>query len=426
MGGDGVNPQIPPMDADLLFVSNRIALPVEPPSRILICPWGVVASKSGDFVVDAQAAALVVDAFKTHGVDLPIDFEHTTVGGVYASPDGSAPAVGWIKAIHAVDGEGLFAEVEWTKRGAEWIRNKEYRYLSPVTRVRKSDARVIGLHSVALTNTPAIVGMPAIVNKEKSMRTSHSDDLFTQVRWWLNLPTTATEAEIMDEVGKLLSQLREMAGVAATADQATTLAALKAKVTPIAAVSKAGEFRTAVCKALGLAETAGDDDVIAAVNTAKEKPGGPAADAGLKAQYDIVASKLKETSDELKALKDKLADRDVEERINAAKAAGKISDHDLEAKGKELRSMARDEAAWKNFVDLLPTKAPRDGRVVPNSAPAAVAGGRAGIVAKAKAEYREHADAVPCSERQYVDQLLRENREPKLSDEEAKTHSVVS
>ena len=41
---------------------------------------------------------------------------------------------------------------------AQYLENKEYRYLSPVVNVRKADNKAVGLHSLALTNTPAIEG----------------------------------------------------------------------------------------------------------------------------------------------------------------------------------------------------------------------------------------------------------------------------
>ena len=62
------------------------------PSRILLAPWGQVESTNGSFVVDDDAAQMAVAAFEEHGTDLPIDFEHQTLGGVYASPSGQAPA----------------------------------------------------------------------------------------------------------------------------------------------------------------------------------------------------------------------------------------------------------------------------------------------------------------------------------------------
>jgi len=145
-------------------VCDRIAVD-SAPSRVLLVPWGNVESSQGHFLVDQEAADLVVAAFSERRVDIPIDYEHGTLGGEYAAPDGTAPAAAWIKSIEVVPGEGLFGTVEWTQRGRNLVVAKEYRYLSPVVQVRKSDGRVVELHSAAMTNKPAIVGMRAIANK---------------------------------------------------------------------------------------------------------------------------------------------------------------------------------------------------------------------------------------------------------------------
>lgn len=64
--------------------------------------------------------------------------------------------------------------MEWTDEAAEKLRTRQYRYLSPVALVRRSDRRLIGLHSVALTNKPAIVGMrPLIASADGAAPESH-------------------------------------------------------------------------------------------------------------------------------------------------------------------------------------------------------------------------------------------------------------
>ena len=136
------------------------------PTRVRIAPWGEVHSTRGSFIVDEESAALVEEAFSRHAADLPIDYEHQTLGGSYSSPNGQAPAAGWIKRIESKPGEGVFAHVEWTEPALEQLAAKQYRYLSPVALVRKSDRKLVGLHSVALTNKPAIVGMEPIVNRD--------------------------------------------------------------------------------------------------------------------------------------------------------------------------------------------------------------------------------------------------------------------
>jgi len=136
------------------------------PQRVLVAPWGEVASTSGSFVVDAEAGAAVMAAFAAHGTDLPIDFEHQTLGGAYASPQGTAPAAGWITGLEVIEGEGVVATVNWTEEGRRMLASRAYRYLSPVALIRQDDRRLVALHSVALTNKPAIVGMRAVVNRD--------------------------------------------------------------------------------------------------------------------------------------------------------------------------------------------------------------------------------------------------------------------
>ena len=136
------------------------------PSQLVVAPWGKVESKAGTFVVDQESGDEAVAAFDAHGTDLPIDYEHQTLGGTYASPSGKAPAAGWITALAVVPEEGLVASVTWTDSARELLAAKAYRYLSPVVLLRKSDRKLIAIHSVALTNKPAIVGMAAIVNHE--------------------------------------------------------------------------------------------------------------------------------------------------------------------------------------------------------------------------------------------------------------------
>ncbi len=146
------------------------------PTRILVAPWGNVESVKGDFVMDAESAGVTCAAFGQHGTDLPIDFEHQTLGGSYSSPDGLAPAAGWIKNLEAVEAVGLMADVEWTDLGLEHLLSKQYRYLSPVAIIRQSDRRMVGLHSAALTNKPAIVGMAAIVNSGQQVAGSRQPE----------------------------------------------------------------------------------------------------------------------------------------------------------------------------------------------------------------------------------------------------------
>ncbi|MFO0972391.1 MAG: phage protease [Phycisphaerae bacterium] len=170
------------------LVPLRVVVPVEAPDRVLILPWGRVESTSGDFFVDQRAADEIVAAFLAGGLDLVIDYEHASIGPdfpQFRSPDGTAPAAGWIRAIEIEPGVGLFGRVDWTQRGADSVRSRQYRYMSPVIAMSKSDGRVVAIRSVALTNTPAIRGFPAIVNRAGTIDTvAHAgvDDALSRFR----------------------------------------------------------------------------------------------------------------------------------------------------------------------------------------------------------------------------------------------------
>lgn len=131
-----------------------------PPKEIKLFPLGLVKSQKGNFLIDEESYNSILNHFKAHHVDIPIDYEHQTLQDV------QAPAAGWIKEL-ILKQDGVYASVEWTKKAAQYLTDKEYRYLSPVVSVRESDRKALLLHSAALTNTPAIDGMTAIVNSAK-------------------------------------------------------------------------------------------------------------------------------------------------------------------------------------------------------------------------------------------------------------------
>lgn len=125
---------------------------------VVISPPGKVESLKGLYVMDRQAADAIVAAFDRHGNEIPIDWDHATL----ATPTGRAPAGGWITRLW-FDERGLMGMVRWNGDAQSAIRTGQYKYLSPVLLIRKSDGRAVELHSVGLTNKPAIPRMAALV-----------------------------------------------------------------------------------------------------------------------------------------------------------------------------------------------------------------------------------------------------------------------
>ncbi len=141
----------------------------EAPEYIRVLPLGHVSSEKGNFTVDAESFRSIKNHIQYRNIDVVIDYEHQTLANV------QAPASGWIKEL-SLKSDGIYARVEWTKRGKSYVLNKEYRYLSPVVEIRKEDGKVTKLHSVALTNAPAIHGMTPIINSIYSRQDEREEE----------------------------------------------------------------------------------------------------------------------------------------------------------------------------------------------------------------------------------------------------------
>ncbi len=166
-------------------VAPPVAAPAEPARRTLLrggalnvgggdpvrefrlIPFGLVeterACAGGDFEFTPAQAESAQRWFAQLGRKLAIDYEHQSFDGCNPRPDGLRPAAGWIGGLEVRD-DGLWAvDVSWTDRARELLRRGEYRYFSPV--IFWADAEhtaVAALGPVALTNDPAMHGVPAL------------------------------------------------------------------------------------------------------------------------------------------------------------------------------------------------------------------------------------------------------------------------
>jgi len=252
------------------------------PESISILPLGHVVSSKGEFDVDEESFRAIQDGIAARGVDTVIDYEHQTLG------TGEAPAAGWVKSLKLEDG-CIKAIVEWTARGAEYLRNREYRYLSPVINVRKSDNKVIGLHSLALTNTPAIEGMAPIVNSE-TFEGGETPMDYKQLAELLGLGEDAAEEQILEAVKACLAENKSLKeGQQPPADDKVVA-------------------NKTVCELLGLKAGAAVEDVNAKIMELKS---------GTIDGVNVL--------EELKALKAQNAERAAEEAVTLALRAGKLT-----------------------------------------------------------------------------------------------------
>lgn len=176
------------------------------PEEVKILPVGTVNSEKGDFIVDQESYKQMKAEMQRRGIDIVIDYEHQTLKDV------QAPAGGWVKDLIYTP-EAIVAKVEWTPKAKEYLKNKEYRYLSPVVLTRKSDSKAVVLHSLALTNTPAINGMFAIVNSVDfntiNTKTGGKEMDLQRIKELLGLPAETPEEDVMNALIKALEKPKD-------------------------------------------------------------------------------------------------------------------------------------------------------------------------------------------------------------------------
>lgn len=289
------------------------------PEIISVLPLGHVKSAKGEFDVDGESFAAMKAQIAQRGVDLVVDYEHQTLTGE------QAPAAGWVKELFLDDGQ-IKARVEWTDRAKAYLSNREYRYLSPVITVRKADNKAMGLHSIALTNTPAIEHMEAIVNSLNFEGGQNAMEIMKELAKLLGLGEDATEEQVKEALKDCLEENKSLKESAAEA----------AKQQPPEDDKVVANKE--VCELLGLKAGAATADVAAAIMALKS---------GNIGGVNLV--------EQVKSLESKLADRDAEEAVEMALKAGKIIPAQREwAKGYALKNLED----FKGFVEKAPQVVP--------------------------------------------------------------------
>jgi len=350
-------------DGYRLLVCEVVAAP-EAPGDVLLVPWGRVTGAKGDFIVNEQSAREIEQVFQAQGVDLPIDYEHHTVGGEFSSPDGTAPAAGWIKALKVVPGEGIIGRVEWTPRAAEMVSGREYRYLSPVVFVDKDTLQAVELHSVALTNKPAIKGFPALINKQNV--SNGKDDAMN---------------EIIAAIEKLIASVQ--AGDMPAEDISQALAAILVK--------------------LQAAEEGGEE-------------GGEEGEGGTTTSTNSERLAMCENA----RLRGKLADQEYE-RVMLANS-GRIPPAQQDSC---RRWWGFDREGAESFLKAAPVLVNKQ-RTSTGGGGQAGKVGRAMVIREARATFAANAGekALVCSERAWVSTALRDAGHSTLTEEETRQHGI--
>jgi putative I protein len=180
---------------------------------IQLLPYGKFRATDGRptdveawYVTDDNGADVVALANSQRN-KLPIDYEHQIL---HSRANGKeAPSAGWMDYLSFTP-QGIFAEVRWTDKAAEYIKNGEYRYISAVF-AYDNQGYVRKIFHAALTNTPALDGMDeAMVAASQYFDLTTDEDskkmdkeLLAALCALFALQANATEAEIKQKVTAL-------------------------------------------------------------------------------------------------------------------------------------------------------------------------------------------------------------------------------
>ncbi|CDL80194.1 phage protease [Xenorhabdus cabanillasii] len=201
------------------------------------------------WVMTREIAENLIQQVTARETPLVIDYEHQTLRAIKNGQP--APAAGWFQTLEWREGDGLYAiNVEWTDNARAAIQANEYRFISPVFLYDKNGHVTVLLHA-ALTNTPALDGMDAVmlaaasqlaVNfpplqpEDDSVDEELIRELLSNLRWMLNLPATATTEDITAELQKAIDLISKGQGTTVAASQGL-LDLLQAQTTQIADLS---------------------------------------------------------------------------------------------------------------------------------------------------------------------------------------------
>lgn len=241
----------------LLTALLAASLAITADGRAQVLPFGEFKARDGRpgpgkaYKLDNTKGAALAARINAVASLTPIvvDYDHQTIHAI--TTGAKAPASGWIGKVEWLNGQGLFAQVDWTANAKALIDAKEYRYFSPVIEHDEDTGEVTGVLMGALVNYPALLGMQAVeaalaAQFAAPSHTPHAREtatmtLLAQLLARIGLPAETTEAAALSAVGELKAAadaaksrpavptaLAGLLGIAPTADEAAALAAVTA------------------------------------------------------------------------------------------------------------------------------------------------------------------------------------------------------
>lgn len=207
----------------------------EVPKEVQILKTGIFQHPwYGPFKIDEATLSSMVKNFSENvrGIDLAMDFEHQNM----------SIAAGWFTGLRVKqtnDGkQGLFADIDWTPRGAQALKDKEFRYISGEFDLEYKDSETLNeygptLFGAGLTNRPFLKGMAPTAQLDEGEEEMKTLAEVTKDLEALQKANEAKDAEI--------KSLKESLSKGAQDDAAKKLADATAEIERLKAEKKADD-----------------------------------------------------------------------------------------------------------------------------------------------------------------------------------------
>lgn len=259
--------------------------------------------KDDNLSLSAEQMNEILDYHRKKGELIPLDSEHYLYDLANQKKMDEAETLkmfpGGVAALGygslALSGEDLRVKVKWTPAAYEFMKEKIYKYFSPV--IRGLENGPLRVTSVAMTNTPAINHLDALAASANLKRSDLSDG--------------SDRSDRKGSMSKLENALKRLTGRDSIALEGEVKEEENDKLA--CEIEEKASLIEQVKKLLGLEPEATLDEVIAALKAETEKAAS--------------ADEKQEKLDELAASAEK---REHERLVAQGRSEGKIADSDME------------------------------------------------------------------------------------------------
>lgn len=248
-----------------------LALDPSLPTELELIPAGKFTGRDGRAWNNDKPVELVALSEK---IKLPIgycvDVDHQLDYAANEKVGGTAPAYGWISSIENREG-AIWGKVEWTELGANAVKGKTFRGLSPVFAFDKETGRVLAFLSASLTNKPNLT-LTAFNSRERQAVQQEKDEM-KKIAELLGLKADASESEIQSALNAVLAVIGALA--AAIGVDAKAALALNAESMNAALTKKFGrpsDVLVALCTRAAVQTDAAADAILAGLEKALIDP----------------------------------------------------------------------------------------------------------------------------------------------------------